>query len=652
MPGTVFDEVLDCGQLPSLPSIAVRVLELTGKEDAAITEIAGVVRQDQALSAKVLRTVNSSYYGLAKPCGSIDRALMYLGLATVKSLVLGFSLVETTSSIDGDGGFDLDAHWRRSIHGASAAREIAMRSGKCDPDEAFTAGLFQDVGMLAMSVALGERYTRVLDVAREAPLELCRFEHEAFETDHAIVGAALAEKWKLPSEICGAIREHHTGETKKSGGLTKVVSLGRLAAEALAPGATSMRADAFCVAHRKECGGTTDQRELLETIDAASRTLAKMFDVEMGETANVRRLMSKASERSLELQMQTQREAEELAHQARTDGLTGLANRKSFDDDLAREHRASGASAPLGVAFFDADKFKSVNDTHGHAAGDAVLVEIAQRAADAVGGDGTVYRYGGEEFVALLPGLGVEGAERVAERIRGAMADDVFDLRAVEDAPDELAVTVSVGVSSTDATGSARDVSADKLVQEADQAVYAAKKAGRNRVRVYGDLRMSDDINKAEKKAPPAPAPSRGAGGAELPTILLIEDDALAATLMKTILTRRGAVRVDWTSSGDEAAAKLDAIAGGRAPAPALVVADLNVPGQSGVEILGRIRAAEALRDIPVVMITASTDEGVERDCRHNGATAFVRKDDLCTDLPKWIARLVATATGGSAAAA
>jgi len=629
----MLDRILECGPLPSLPAVAIRLLELTGDADANINEIAKLVRQDQALSAKVLRTVNSSFYGLAQPCGSIDRALKYLGLATVKSLVLGFSLVETTSSVEEGGGFDLDAHWRRSIHGASAAREIALRSGLCDPEEAFTAGLFQDVGMLAMFVALGGEYAEVLAMTGGRLSELPALEKRAFGVDHAEVGAALGKKWKLPEDICTAIRLHNRGEdgVGEARGLVRAGALGRLAAMALAAGSTPNSMRDFGEAHRRWCGPGEDPAELLGKIQESARTLAKIFDVDMGEPADVRRLMSKASERAFELQLETQRRAEELATQASTDGLTGLANRKRFDEELAVAFGAAGPGAPLSVIFFDADKFKTVNDTHGHAAGDAVLVELGRRASDAVGGRGRVYRYGGEESVALLPGVTLADASATAERIRAAVEGEAIDLSGVQGAPGRLRVTVSLGVSSTDVGALDRPRTPERLVQEADEAVYEAKRAGRNRVCVFG----------------------RGGAGAAggPPVILLVEDDALAATLMKTILPRRGSVRVDWVASGPDASARLDEVAAGLAPAPSLVVADLHMPGCSGLELLERIQASEALRGIPVVVITASPDGEAEAECARRGAAAFVRKADLCIDLPRWIARLVSTATGERVAA-
>ncbi|MCR9076926.1 MAG: HDOD domain-containing protein, partial [bacterium] len=186
-----------CPNLPSLPAVAVRLLELTSDPDVAMSDIAKLVQQDQALAAKVLKTVNSSFYGLSSPCSSIDRAMGYLGLNTVKSLVLGFSLVETTKSVESD--FDLESHWRRAIVGATGARIIAKRIGGLDPEDAFTASLFQDMGMLAFFMSLRDEY--VASLAGVSHNNLCGQELEVFGFDHTRVGSELALRWKLPRDI-------------------------------------------------------------------------------------------------------------------------------------------------------------------------------------------------------------------------------------------------------------------------------------------------------------------------------------------------------------------------------------------------------------------------------------------------------------------
>jgi diguanylate cyclase (GGDEF)-like protein len=162
---------------------------------------------------------------------------------------------------------------------------------------------------------------------------------------------------------------------------------------------------------------------------------------------------------------------DKLEELATTDALTGLKNRRKFDSAMEAEwRRAARHKTPLALLMIDADHFKSYNDTHGHQAGDQVLVGVAICISDSVRRAGDcVARYGGEEFAVLLPGLGSEDALRIAETIR----------RKVQQwSEDPTVTTVSIGVASlTPSTSMEWSV----LLKAADQALYAAKAGGRNR---------------------------------------------------------------------------------------------------------------------------------------------------------------------------
>jgi two-component system cell cycle response regulator len=170
----------------------------------------------------------------------------------------------------------------------------------------------------------------------------------------------------------------------------------------------------------------------------------------------------------------TGRHLEELARLARRDPLTGLPNRRALEEELARAAaRARRAGAPLSAVVLDVDRFKLVNDRHGHAAGDAVLAAIAARAAAALRTGDLIARIGGEEFAVLLPGAELAQAGEAAERIRARVAAEPIATGGVA-----LEVTVSLGCAvllPDDADGRA-------LLARADARLYEAKSSGRNRV--------------------------------------------------------------------------------------------------------------------------------------------------------------------------
>jgi diguanylate cyclase (GGDEF)-like protein len=214
----------------------------------------------------------------------------------------------------------------------------------------------------------------------------------------------------------------------------------------------------------------TESQNLVEGMEAgADDYLTKPFN------AQELRVRLRAGRRILELQQQLMEAREALRVQATHDALTGLINRGRVLEILATEiARSQRELRPLSVLMVDLDRFKLINDTHGHQAGDAVLREASRRMQAATRQYDAPGRYGGEEFLVVLPGCGAREGCVQAERIREAFASAPFAAGG-----ESLAVTCSIGVSSRDACAAG---DADCLIHEADEALYAAKHQGRNRV--------------------------------------------------------------------------------------------------------------------------------------------------------------------------
>ena len=171
-----------------------------------------------------------------------------------------------------------------------------------------------------------------------------------------------------------------------------------------------------------------------------------------------------------------ERTLEDLRREATTDGLTGIANRRYFDMALqTMSGDAMNSGDDLSLLLIDIDHFKMVNDTWGHATGDAVIQLVAATLAQNVKGQDCAARYGGEEFAVILPATSIEAAMHVAENIRTALARKLFAPRDVEETV--CAVTVSIGVACYDPGEPLA-----QLIQRADAALYQAKKTGRDRV--------------------------------------------------------------------------------------------------------------------------------------------------------------------------
>ena len=167
-----------------------------------------------------------------------------------------------------------------------------------------------------------------------------------------------------------------------------------------------------------------------------------------------------------------------LYDSATRDPLTGVLNKKCFEE---RFHGFYGltcrSGAPASLAMVDADRFKSVNDTYGHPAGDEVLKELARRFLETTRDSDVVARYGGEEFVFLLRDTDLESAAVILERVRSAIDNELFTVPLGDGSSTDIAVTVSVGVALV-----SPDQSMEAILAAADAALYRAKDGGRNRV--------------------------------------------------------------------------------------------------------------------------------------------------------------------------
>ncbi len=645
----MFDKVLECTSLPTFPTIATELLELTRDPDVGLDDIAKLIMGDQGLAGKVLKTVNSSFYGLSQPCTSIERALGFLGIKAVKSLVLSFSVVRVTEGMAGEGSFDMADYWRRTICAASGARQIAVATKACDPDDAFTAGLFQDMGILACVVAIPSEYEKVVAGAPADHAKLPDHEKQTLGFTHAEVGAALAKKWKLSDLIVQSIRHHHDPEQADAADqpVAKSVALGRMAAEVIAADRVAQPLADLMVKASAWFSRENQQVEmLLDQISATASELAGILDQQIGEVPDAAKILAMANEQLVEQQMQSHRDtavleqkAQDLETQTVTDALTGAANRKRFDREIEKcFQQAVTNRTPLSVLFIDADRFKAVNDTHGHQAGDVVLQDIAGRMIKVVGSCGTVCRYGGEEFAVILPKFDVDRGLRFAELLRSAIADKPVDLSQVDGAPPTLNITASFGLGTYIPVNANAATSATQLVQEADRAVYDAKEAGRNCVRLFDAAASGASSPGNLSPPPPSPADGPAAPGDGGLRVLLVEGDPLAAKYLQVVLSSQASVQITSVPSRDAATNLLKRVAGDPSQRPDIVLCEMDLPDGRGLEVLKAVEASPSLESVAVQLITS---DAVAAKPSAGGRAQFVSKQTIVEDPQGWARGLI-----------
>jgi len=209
--------------LPPLPAVALRVIQVAQDPKSSASDLALMISADPGLSAAILRIVNSAAYRRAREVTSVQEALVVLGFVQARNVAISSAITSAYAPDSLHALFRISAFWRHSLAVAFRASELASRARNLDGPSAFTAGILHNMGRLAMFHADPAGLDQAVAVAIATGRDLEDVEWEMLEYDHAVLGAMLAEKWRLPAEIRDAIIGHHHGE-RVQGTLAAVVA--------------------------------------------------------------------------------------------------------------------------------------------------------------------------------------------------------------------------------------------------------------------------------------------------------------------------------------------------------------------------------------------------------------------------------------------
>jgi diguanylate cyclase (GGDEF)-like protein len=201
-----FDDFKTTGKLPSPSGVALRIVELTRKEDVSLQELARVVQADPALSGRLVKFSNSALAGSRRPVVAVVDAIRLLGISTVRQLALGFSILGGHRN-GGSRRFDYEGFWSRSLATGIAANALCLRTRTAQADEAFTCGLLARIGSLALATLYPEQYDGQAG-ADQRPAALRAQERERYGADHAELCSAMLEDWMLPRLFVNAVYHH------------------------------------------------------------------------------------------------------------------------------------------------------------------------------------------------------------------------------------------------------------------------------------------------------------------------------------------------------------------------------------------------------------------------------------------------------------
>ena len=210
MPRLTLEEVIGrIDEIPTLRQVAIKLLEIIDNPNSKIEEVHRIVTQDPPLAAKILRLVNSAYMGLSTRVADVKQAIVLLGFNMVRTMALSISVFEALSDTDSSAEEMRQQLWEHSIITSNLCQIIAGQDTRVDEQVAFALGLLHDMGKMILDAKMPQEWKQILNLMNTEKYSFQEAEQEILRTDHAQIGAWVAEKWNLKQELTNGIRLHH-----------------------------------------------------------------------------------------------------------------------------------------------------------------------------------------------------------------------------------------------------------------------------------------------------------------------------------------------------------------------------------------------------------------------------------------------------------
>jgi len=198
--------IMTASDLPTIPVVATKVMQLVESETATAEDMAKVVASDPAVAARVLKISNSSFYGCQRQIQTLSHAIMILGFSTLKSLVVAASVKQVYKPF----GLTEKMLWEHSFGAGLAASIIANNTQQVNSEEAFLGGLFHDIGKIIMNILDSQQFQLVMQKCYNDKISFEEAERQVYPYSHAEVGGLVIKKWNFPAVLMNAILQHHT----------------------------------------------------------------------------------------------------------------------------------------------------------------------------------------------------------------------------------------------------------------------------------------------------------------------------------------------------------------------------------------------------------------------------------------------------------